>query len=360
MKKERVLYYLLSFSLSALSLAYCILVFLAGQRNGLRLGSFYLVGIPNYYFFYVVILPFFAAGVLYLGFENRYIRFVGALSEELSATHRSKIGRWRRILPFFCLLFSVLIVVQDGAQKSYTLPPYSFHFAGETQARAVAEFYACARGWTKCGESAGEPDAAQYLSVLQSNGIAGDRATGFDSIPHWWHDASRLYRFESFLSFLATLTVSFFVAEIFLLIIVKNYAKAATRNLIMWMLILISFWFPAENYSAWNYNVGEFEAPIAFVFGLVVLVLGALLVLFIRTERNDLAKYGSTVVAVFTFGLGAVSYIMPKFLHDALALISQVGVIYLSIAAAIVGFALYLITDYFIDSYEQEIGGPAA
>lgn len=357
MKPQRLLYYSLSFSLSALSLIYCVLVYLAGQHMELEIGSHYLVSIPNYYFFYTVILPFVATGVIYLACENRFIRFFGGVSEELSDDHRKKVRRYQKILPFFCLLFSMLVIVQDAAEKNFTLPPYAFNFASETQAQAVAEFYACAKGWKECDPQPTEQGPEQYLSVLQANGLSTESVTGFATLSQWWTGATWLYRFESLLSFLGALIVSFFIAEIFLLMIVKNYTKPATRNLIIWMLILTSFWFPTKIYSAWNFTLGLFKAPVIFLFGLLVLALGVLLVFFIKSERNELAKYGALIAALFSFALGSVSYLKPEFIHEGVELMREFGLIYVSIFAALVLFSLYLVTDYFINSYEEEILG---
>lgn len=356
MKPGRTLYYSISFSLSVLSLIYCLLVYSAGQYKGLELGSFYLVGIPNYHFFYIAILPFVAAGVIYTAFENRYVRFVGGVSEELNQELRKKVQRYQKILPFCCLLFSVLVIIQDAAEKGYTLPPYAFQFADVTQESTVGKFYACAKGWT-CEKGPGDQNPERYLRVLQTNGIGGETAMGFATFSLWWTDASWLYGFESLLSFLGALVVSFFVAEVFLLVIVKNYTQPATRNLIIWMLVLASFWFPTKIYSVWNFSLGAAKAPAIFLFGLLVLALGVLLVFFIKTERNDLAKYGSLVTALFSLALGSVSYMKPELIHEGVELMRQFGLIYVSIFAALVVFSLYLITDYFMNSYEQEISG---
>lgn len=359
MHKGRVLYYLLSLALCALAVVYCFLVYRAGQLDGLDLGSFYLIGIPNYYFFYTVILPFFVAGVFYLGLENRYIRLFGDLSEELDENQRNKVLRWRKVLPIIALLFSALVIVQDAREKNHTLPPYEFHFASRDQARTATERYACAKKWRKYDNADVQRCATSYLSLLQRAGLAGKTASGFPSFALWWTAASRLSRFESLLSLLATLSVSFFVAELLLLIIVKNYVKPATGNLIMWMLILISVWFPTKNYSVWSSNLGSGAAEKAsiFLFGLALLGLGVLIVIFIRTARNNLEKYGSIVAAVFSAGLAALGFFQPKVVDGVLETIRQSGFIYVSIAVAILGMALFLVTDYFIDSYEQEIGG---
>jgi len=359
MHKGRALYYLLSLSLSVLALVYCILVYRAGQRDGMTWGSFFLIGIPNYYFFYTAILPFFVAGVFYLGLENHYIRFFGDLSEELNSIERKKVLRWRKVLPVLALLFGAMVVVQDVREKNHTLPPYEFHFASDDLAKNVTETYACAKQWGPDASSKAESCEKKYVSLLRNAGLVGATATGFPSFAQWWNASSGLSRFESLLSLFAAVAVGFFVAELFLLIIVKNYVKPATRNLIMWMLILISIWFPAKNYSVWSASIDSSAVvtPSVFIFGLVLLVLGVLIVVFIRTARNNFEKYGSAAAAVLSAGLAALGYFNPSFLQSALEVIRQSGLIYLLMAAVIVGITLYLVTDYFIDAYEQEIGG---
>jgi hypothetical protein len=360
MFNSRVRHYWVAFSLSLLAVAYCVLVYGAGERHGLSLGARYLAAIPNYYLFYLVVLPFVATGVLHLGLENRNIRFVGDISGELDDETRRKVERFRRILPAVCLLFSALIIVQDAAEKNHALPPYAFRFQEPEQAGRVERYYACAKGWIACELSEQERTVEAYLIVLKRNGYVGSSATGFRSFDAWWSGSSWLYRFESFLSFLAALVVSALFAEVFLLVMTKNYVRPATRNLMIWMAVLVTLWFPAKMYAAWSVRLGPFSPPGIAVFGLALLVLGVLLVLFVKTERDQLGKYASAVTAVFSLGLASVSYLKPELIHRGVLMMEKLGLVYTGIVAALLFFALYLVTDYFIRGYDEEVRPPDA
>ena len=72
-------------------------------------------------------MPFVAVGVAYLALENRYIRIFGQLSDDLDDKTRSRVDRYRKILPAFAIIFSLLIIVQDATEKTTALPPYSIN-----------------------------------------------------------------------------------------------------------------------------------------------------------------------------------------------------------------------------------------
>ncbi len=356
MHRRRSVYYLCALVLSMLGAAYCVLVYRAGERYDAGLGLRYVLDIPNFFFFYVLVLPFFVAGVLYLGFEDRDTRFFGPANDSLAPRLRDKVRRFKKILPVLCLACGVLIAVQDAGEKNYTLAPHAYRFATAEGERAVLRFYACARAWRACEAEAAKPVTPRYADVLRQAGVAGARVTGFDGPRGWAAAASWLYTLESLLNLLATLVVGLFTAEVFLLVIMKNYSRPATRNLVVWMLVLISFWFPADIYSAWALSLDPMAMPPAvFLFGGIVLASGILLIVFVRTERNELAKYGSAVAAVFSFALGTLTYAKPQAVHATLEQLRDVGTIYPLVVLALAGVALYLVTDYFIDSYEQEI-----
>lgn len=356
MKAGRYRYYVLSFTLSILAVCYCVLVFLSGQYEENKLGSFFLIGIPNYYFFYAVILPFMGVGVMYLAFENKYIRFVGELSRDLDDVHRNKIRRFRKILLGLALLSSVLITIQDAAEKDYALPPNAFRLKTEQSEQQVAAFYACAKEWPTCKSStpSSAEHASSYLEILQAHGFKGQRASGFDSILHWYSQSSGTYKLESFLSFLGAVIASVFVAEVFLLMMIKNYVKPATKDLIIWLVVLASFWFPTKMYAAWHFNIGEFSTPGIFWFGLGVLALAVLLVFFLKAERNNLYKYASVIAAIASGSIAGLSYFKPEIIQNWMAVMQDIGWTYVSIFFLLVAFSLFLVTDHFIGNYEQE------
>ena len=105
-------------------------MYLAGQYEQQPLGAFYLIGIPTYYFFYPVVLPFIAAGVLCLGLRNTHIRFFGELSGTLKPEQRNKVYQLRKVLLGVALLLSALVTVLDAADKNYALPPFAFASSG--------------------------------------------------------------------------------------------------------------------------------------------------------------------------------------------------------------------------------------
>lgn len=316
------------------------------QLPALAFGAQYLSGVPNYYLFYVVILPFVSTGVIYIAFENQHIRFFQPASEELSERLRNKVQFSKKLLFGICVVFSILTIYQDATHKDHTLPPYAFQFTDQQQEHRVARLYACAKQWLTdyCDDETTQPlPPERYLEELRNNGIDLITDKGFSSLSQWWSHASWLYLFESFLSLLGAFIVSVFFPPVLLLIIVKNHTKQATRNLIIWLLVLVSVWFPTKIYSAWNFNLGDFEAPAIVFVGLAILAIAVLLVFFIRTERNDLAKYVSIITAVFSFALGCVAYVQPEFIHQVVEILIRFGLIYA-----------------FIGNYEEEIEEDAA
>lgn len=357
MTKSHAQLYLLAVALSLLAVLYCVGVYNAGQVGGLALGGRMLTGIPNYYLFYPLILPFVCAAMVHLGLRNRLIRFVGPLDPELPERQRAKVQRFRRLLPALCVLFSVLVIAQDAADKDHSLAPYAYAFADNAQRTAVTRQYASLQGWIDVpGADSTDPESA-YLKVLRDNGIQVDSTQGFASVGQWWQHASWLYRFESLLSLLAALVISLLLAQVFLLMLVKDRTRPATRNLMIWVLILASFWFPTKIYATWHASLQAFQPPGVLLFGLLVLVLGALLIFFIKSERNDLAKYGALITGLFSVVLSGLSYIKPDMLHRAVELLRDSGIVYSGIFAVLVVIALYLVTDYFICCYEEEING---
>lgn len=358
MKLGRYLYYVFSLTLSALAISYCILVFFSGQYDNVPLGSYVLIGKPNYYFFYIIVLPVIATGIVYLALENKYVRLFGELSNDLDDKHKRKIRILRIVFLCIAVLASVMIVIQDAANKDYPLPPNDFNLSSKQVKNQVAVFYQKQRNDSEDKKSASTTDHAKaYLEFLKEHGFRGKRINGFDSISTWYSQSSGTYKFESLLSFLAALITSLLFVEILLLLVVKNYVKPATKNLLIWLVILISLWFPMKMYSAWyfSFNRSTFSPPAIFWFGLVILVIGALLVFFIRTERNNLNKYASIVAAVASALVSVVSYFKPKFMENVIQIIGNIGWVYEGVLATILIISLFLVTDYFITDYEEEV-----
>ena len=354
MKIARHWYFIVSFSLSVGAVIYCYLVYRAGQHENLQLGAKFLSGIPNYYFFYVVILPFITAGVVYLAFENKYIRFFGDLSQDLGDEYRAKVLRFRVILLIVAIIFSVLVTIQDAAEKSTALPPYSIDL-GAQQNQSAARFFACQKEWIECADRLPEDRHLEaYLSELRGNGYSGNSASGFDSMSHWHQQSSGLYKLESFLSWIAALVVSLMFVEVFLFMIVKNYVKPATKSLVIWMVVLASLWFPTKMYSSWHSNLGTYAPPAILWFGIALLAVAILLVVFLKTERNDLYKFANVVTAIFSALIAWVSVIEPELIQQIIGIVSDAGLIYTAILSLIVMFSLYLVTDHFISNYEDE------
>ncbi len=355
MKDGKIIYYTLSGALSLLAIFYCALVFWAGEFEQQHYGENYLTGIPNYYFFYVAILPFISTGVLYLAFQHRYIRLLGEPSRELDDKPRNRLLQLRKLMIGMSIAFSVLVTISDAADKGYALPPYAFSLADENASEAIADGYACLKGWIECQVIEAVEPAVGYLAILKEHGLSGSRITGFDAISDWYAESSGLYKFESLLSFLAALIISFFITEVFLLLVVKNYILDATKQLIIWLLIIATFWLPTKIYSAWYANLGDFATPSIFWFAVLMVILGGLVIFFIKTERNQIYKYASAVAAISSAAVAGVSWFKPelfqKIFEIAIGLGWSYGLMFLSIFC----LALYLVTDYFIANYEQEI-----
>ena len=367
-KSGRLLYYVPALVLSFLAIVYCVAVFVAGQYAQGSLSAFYLIGIPTYYFFYPVVLPFIAAGVLCLGFRNTHIRFFGELSSALKPEHRNKVYRLRKVLLALALLLGALVTILDAGDKNYALPPFSFALASVAAEREAAQAYGCAKNWiegTECrstapgnsGTDERQSGAAGYLAKLKAGGFDGSRYTGFDSLASWYSQSSWLYKFESLLSLLGAVILGAFFAQVCLLVIVKDYARPATKNLMIWMIVLASLWFPVKLFSAWYFGIGEPPKPAVFWFSLLLLVVVAALVIFIRTDRNELYKYAGLVGVIVSAAISSVAYFSPRTMGTSAEILRSMSWGYGAILLVVVGVALFFMTDYLITSYEQEEHG---
>ncbi|MDJ0807414.1 MAG: hypothetical protein QNJ78_11325 [Gammaproteobacteria bacterium] len=354
MKDGRIIYYSLSGFLSGLAMLYCLLVYLAGDHGEFQLGEYYLSGIPNYYLFYVAILPFVSIGVLYLALKHRYIRLLGEPTAQLEEKPRKQLLKLRKLMIYMALSFSVLVTINDAADKDHSLPPYAFALMTEQASAELAQGYACLKGWGTC-QSALADDPDVYLAMLREYGFSGTHTQGFDSFTHWFAESSWLYKFESLLNFLAALIISFFVSQIFLLLIVKNHVFPATKHLVIWLLIITSFWLPTKIYASWYSHIGDFSTPPIFWFAVLMLILGALLVFFIKTERNQIYKYASVVAGLSSAVMAGLSWFKPEIFHQLFEIAIGLGWVYGLIFLSIFCLALYLVTDHFIGNYEQEL-----
>jgi hypothetical protein len=251
------------------------------------------------------------------------------------------------------VFFSILITARDAVDKNHLLLPCAYSLSSEQAYTEVAETYACLKGWIVCEQPSGEGTEV-YLAVLKRHGFTGERATGFDTPAHWYAQSSWLYKFESFLSFLAALIISFFVVEVFLLLAVKNYVLPATKQLVVWLLLIASFWLPTKIYSSWYLGMGDFTPPSIFWFALLLLILGVLLILFIKTERNEIYKYASVVAAIGSTGIAGLSWFKPEWIQMLFEIVMRLGWIYGMLLLCLFCFALFLVTDHFIGNYEEE------
>jgi len=348
--RRRARFYASASSLSVLGGIFCLGIFSTGQRSPHALGWRYLESLPNYWVFYCCILPFLAAGVLYLAFVDRVARFTRPPVDPLDDDLRRRV-RWRqRALIGVCLPFCFVITIEDAAEKHFTLPPYAYHFADADKEKAVTEFYACAKKWVDCPG----PDS-DYLQVLKDNGVDTTTATGWDSLSRWWRGASWLYMFESVLSFLAAVVVCTFAVQVIVLVKLKSLARPETQNLIMYITMLISLWFPTAMYSFWNRGLFRPEGmPAVVMFGSLCLLLGALLVLFIRAKHNDLAAYGTTATAVLSAAVTAIGLIKP----DVVPVVSQamhtLGVAFGLMLITFLAAGLFAMTEHFLASYDDD------
>jgi hypothetical protein len=352
--RRRARIYAWACSLGVLGAIFCIGIFATGQRSPHALGWRYLESLPNYWVFYCCILPFLAAGVIYLAFVDRFARFTRHPLDPLDEDLRRRVCWRQRALIGICLPFCFLIAIEDAAEKHFTLPPYAYHFADARNEQAVTEFYACAKKWADCSATASE-----YLAVLQRNGVDTTTATGWTSLSQWWKGASWLYIFESVLSFLAAVVVCTFAVQVIVLVMLKSLARPETQNLIMYVTMLISLWFPTAMYSFWNRGLFRPEGmPAVVMFGSLCLLLGALLVLFIRTKHNDLAAYGTTATAMLSASVVAIGLIKPDVVPAVSRAMHTLGVAFGLMLITFLAAGLFAVTEHFLGIYDDD-GTPA-
>ena len=125
------MYYFPSVAMIIITLMYCTMVYLAGEFDDSSSGYMYLIGIPNYYFFYLSIFPFVTAGIMYIATQNKNVRFFGKLNEELAQEQTDKILFYRKLLLVIAFALSLAITINDASDKGHTLPPYSISLASD-------------------------------------------------------------------------------------------------------------------------------------------------------------------------------------------------------------------------------------
>ena len=367
------LYYISSVVILVLAATYCTIIYFTDNIRGTDSAYELLLGIPNYYFFYFTIFPFVTAGVVYFATSNVNIRFFGPLNPDLDAGRKNKVLKFRIILLVAAVIFSIAIAAKDAMDKGHTLPPYSFNMSTKADMQHAIQTYLDYRGQVAIlekdyeakiqGSEANEillnnelslkreKIGSDYLQGLKSLGFKGESISGFTSFSSWYRNSSFIYKFEDFLSWIAALIMSVFVSQLFLIIIVKDYIRQETKNLMLWMLMLCSLWIPTKIFSAYYYSLAPYSPPAVVWFAIIILAIGIVLALFIKAEKNDMTKYATAVVAVFSTASTVVSVLAPEYLEIAIKVISGLGWILGGIILFVMALSIYLVTDNLIQSF---------
>lgn len=351
--KNRRIYHLATVAMVILGFIYCALVYSSGIASVEKSGYQFLIGIPNYYFFYLVILPFVSSGIVYIAVNNINIRFFGELSDKLPGNRKRKLLRYRRTLFFIAIIISVWIAANDALEKGRTLPPYAIDFSSlpaNSYTKAVEKYFLLKK-------SAASNKEQQYFDFLVQNGYSEKSITGFSSLPSWYKNSSYIYKMETMLSWFAALVVSLFFAQLLLFVIAKDYVSTESKNLILWLVILCSFWVPTKIFSVYYYSLAELATPGIVWFAVILLILGIFVALFIKVERNDMTKYAGYIAAVASAAITALSIYYPELLEDIFSVVETIGWVYGSVLLFIMGMVIYLITDHLIQSYEDSQSG---
>ena len=350
--KNYYLYAILTFLLGFL---YCIAVYRSGTANGFNIGTDLLIGIPNYYFFYVVVLPFVCLGVVYIAIKNKNIRLFGPIEDAGNTEISVRLLSLRRILPPIAILFAILVTFQDAIKKDHILPPNAYSISDQHYVNSV---YACLKGWKLdqsrefCDTNLSAEDAAIfYQQVLSAHGYSGS-LTEFDN---WLADTSLLYKYENFLSFLGALIIALFIMQVIFLIVVKDVAVDGTKDIVLWLGLQTSFWFPTKYFSIHHYDFHDQVQSGVLVFAVILLLLAGMTILFIKTKKNDLSKYGVAVGAVISGALSYVGYYQKDSIYQVLD-VFRGSFVYPLIVGFVLVVILYLVTEYFIKNYEKQVG----
>lgn len=371
-------YYLPSIAMLLLALTYCTMVYLSGEIGDFNAGYKYLIGIPNYYFFYICIFPFVTTGIMYIATQNINIRFFGPINEALSKVQADKIRFHRKLLLIVAIIFSLAVTINDASEKGRTLPPYSLSLASDQiYVEAMHKYFELKALENKRREklyannnfnyllsnNQDNADSAlpgdiqnlerDFLEFIKQKGYQGKSSTGFQSFSSWYHNSSFIYKFESFLSWAAAFVISVFFAQFFLIIMIKNHILSETKNLALWLLILCSFWIPCKIFSVYYYSLKPYQPPAIVWFAIFLLAISIVLALFMKVEKNDITKYATVLVAVFSFAATSVSIFRPYYFELAIDIMQQLGWMYGGILLLIMAFSIYLVTEHLIDTYEK-------
>ena len=358
-KLSRQICYLPSIAVFSLALAYCALIYWSGESADTGAGFKYLIGIPNYYFFYLTIFPFITAGIIYMATRNTNIRFFGELSSDLDIERKNKILLFRKILLAIAVVFSLVVTMNDASDKGRSLPPYALALASEqAYTKSTKEYFRQKEISSAQRKSAQENANLQYIQdnyfkALKESGFNGDSVTGFNSFSSWYYDSSRIYKMESLLSWIAAFVISIFIAQFFLTLMVKEHVVSETKNLMLWLLILCSFWIPCKIFSVYYYSLAEYQPPAIVWFAIFLLAISVVLALFIKAENNDMIKYATVAGAAFSLLATTISILKPEYFELAARIMEQLGWTYSTILLFIMAFSIYLVTDHLILSYEK-------
>ena len=370
---------------------YCVMVYLAGEVNGINAGYKNLIGIPNFYLFYTGIFPFVTAGIIYIATQNTNIRFFGEINREMNKNSLNKILFHRKLLLFLAIVFSLLITINDASEKGRVLPPYSLSFStDEEQARATVKYFELRAAenqrrkeiknkrikYNQCIKNSPGKDCnkykeqprndnsdegtvekdyeKEYFEFVTNLGYKGESSTGFKSFMSWYDNSSFIYKLEAFLNLIAAFVMSVFVAQFFLMVIAKDHIRSETRNLVLWILILCSLWIPCKIFSVYYYSLKPYTPPMIVWFSITLLLICILLAVFIKVEKNDMSKYATTIMAVISFFATTISIFNPEYFELALNVLRELSWIYGGTLMFVIVFSIYLVTDHMIYVYEKD------
>lgn len=360
MKKGNRLHHVVSMLIFSLAIIYCGMVYYSGNVSDANAGLHFLIGMPNYYFFYLVVFPFVSAAIAYLAIYNKSIRFFGTLEGKES----HKIIKLRKTLLIISVVFSVFIAVSDASDRGRAIPPYGLSVETENGYNEVINKYMeIKQSYRESLQQAG-PDTENtghegnkfsddYLNVLEEYGYKGHSAISFGSLSSWYSNSSFLYKFENVLSWIAALIISILFSQIFLAAKIKNSVDEHTKNIILWALILSSFWIPCKTISVYYYSLIDAQLPVIIWFAIVLLIIAVGMYLFLQLEGNNMVKYSAIIAAAASSLSTVISIFRPEYYQSAFEVISSLSGVYGFILLFLFGFSVYLITESLISSDEN-------
>lgn len=346
-------YYTSSIIIFVLALIYCYLVYVSNNYDGAQYGYYFLLGIPNYYIFYLTIFPFVTAGVAYIATCNSNIRFFGSLNEKLDIKSRHKVTRLRKIFFLIAIVFSLGVAVKDASDKGRVLPPYSMNLiSDQAYVESINKYISIKKEIKKENKKENRDYANEYFQYVKDLGFEGKSISGFSSIDSWLKHSSNIYKLETFLSWIAALVISLFVSQIFLLVYIIGNVPIETKNLILWILILCTLWIPTKIFSV-HYYAFIYDPPGIIWLAIFLAIIGILLSLFIRVGKNDVIKYAGYLGALFTSAATLISIFKPEYFNAAISVVEKLGFVFGGILLFVLTFSIFLVTDKLINSYEE-------